>query len=171
MYISTPPSPKVENFQIKIYYPAGDWTPNLLNQRQTCYHLSQRSELIVRVIEINTVGTYIFISCTSISCVIVCNGGVFPPQAIVVLKHQHLHLPVKWLNERPAFSRFTKLAIFAGITERFKIHFSALITNWHTKMEKLLILPLEPPFHLIISEWNLAHILFQDTYIIDTEFD
>ena len=27
MYISTPPSPEVENFQIKIYYPAGDWTP------------------------------------------------------------------------------------------------------------------------------------------------
>ena len=26
MYISTPPSPEVENFQIKIYYPAGDWT-------------------------------------------------------------------------------------------------------------------------------------------------
>ena len=24
VYISTPPSPEVENFQIKIYYPAGD---------------------------------------------------------------------------------------------------------------------------------------------------
>ena len=35
-------SPEVENFQIKIYYPARDWTPDLLNQRQTCYHLSQR---------------------------------------------------------------------------------------------------------------------------------
>ena len=34
MYISTPPSPEVENFQIKIYCPAGDWTPDLLNQRQ-----------------------------------------------------------------------------------------------------------------------------------------
>ena len=45
MYISTPPSPEVENFQIKIYHPAGDWTPDLLNQRQTCYHLSQRGEL------------------------------------------------------------------------------------------------------------------------------
>ena len=45
VYISTPPSPEVENFQIKIYYPAGDWTPDLLNQRQTCYHLSQRGEL------------------------------------------------------------------------------------------------------------------------------
>ena len=45
VYISIPPSPEVENFQIKIYYPAGDRTPNLLNQRQTCYHLSQRGEL------------------------------------------------------------------------------------------------------------------------------
>ena len=31
VYISTPPSPEVENFQIKIYHPAGDWTPDLLN--------------------------------------------------------------------------------------------------------------------------------------------
>ena len=30
---------------MKIYYPAGDWTPDLLNQRQTCYHLSQHGEL------------------------------------------------------------------------------------------------------------------------------
>ena len=45
MYISIPPSPEVENFQMKIYYPAGDWTPDLLNQRQTCYHLSHRGEL------------------------------------------------------------------------------------------------------------------------------
>ena len=45
MYISTPPSPEVENFQIKIYYPAGDWTPDLLNQRQTCYYLSAAHQL------------------------------------------------------------------------------------------------------------------------------
>ena len=44
VYISTPPSSKDENFQIKIYYPAGDRTPDLLNQKQTCYHLSHRSE-------------------------------------------------------------------------------------------------------------------------------
>ena len=44
VYISTTPSPEVENFQIKIYYPAGDRTPDLLNQRQTCYHLSQRGK-------------------------------------------------------------------------------------------------------------------------------
>ena len=44
VYISTPPSPVVENIQMKIYYPAGDRTPDLLNQRQTCYHLSQRGE-------------------------------------------------------------------------------------------------------------------------------
>ena len=44
MYISTPPSPEVENFRIKIYYPAGDRTPDLLNQRQTCYHLNQRGD-------------------------------------------------------------------------------------------------------------------------------
>ena len=42
--LSTPPSPKVENFQMKIYYPAGDQTLDPLNQRQTCYHLSQRGE-------------------------------------------------------------------------------------------------------------------------------
>ena len=30
--------------KIKIYYPAGDWTPVLQNQRQTCYHLSQCGE-------------------------------------------------------------------------------------------------------------------------------
>ena len=46
VYISTPPSPEVENFQIKIYYPAGDRTPDLLNQRQTYYHLNQRGELV-----------------------------------------------------------------------------------------------------------------------------
>ena len=39
-----PPSPEVENFQMKIYYPAGDRTPDLMNQRQTCYHLSQHGE-------------------------------------------------------------------------------------------------------------------------------
>ena len=40
---TSPPllAPKVENFQIKIYYPAGDRTPVLLNQRQTCSYLSQ----------------------------------------------------------------------------------------------------------------------------------
>ena len=46
LYISTPPSPEVGNFEMKIYYPAGDRTPDLLNQRQTCYHLSQRGELM-----------------------------------------------------------------------------------------------------------------------------
>ena len=46
MYISTHPSPEVEIFQVKIHYPAGDRTPDLLNQRQTCYHLSQRGELL-----------------------------------------------------------------------------------------------------------------------------
>ena len=45
VHISTPPSPEVENFQMKIYYPAGDRTPDPLNQRQTCYQLSQRGEL------------------------------------------------------------------------------------------------------------------------------
>ena len=44
MYISTPPSPEVEYFQMKICYPTGDRTPELLNQRQTSYHLSHRSE-------------------------------------------------------------------------------------------------------------------------------
>ena len=52
VYLSTPPSSEVEHFQMKIYYSAGDRTPNLLNQRQTCYHLSQRGELGRKVVEI-----------------------------------------------------------------------------------------------------------------------
>ena len=32
---------------MKIYYLAGDRTLDLLNQRQTCYHLSQRGELSI----------------------------------------------------------------------------------------------------------------------------
>ena len=44
VYISTPPIPEVENFQMKIDHPVGDRTLDLLNQRQTCYHLSQCSE-------------------------------------------------------------------------------------------------------------------------------
>ena len=47
VYISTPASPEDENFEMKIYYPAGDRAPDLLNQRQTCYHLSQRGEHII----------------------------------------------------------------------------------------------------------------------------
>ena len=50
MYNSTPPSPEVENFQMKIYYPTGDRTPDLLNQRQACYHLNQRGELNIRML-------------------------------------------------------------------------------------------------------------------------
>ena len=46
VYISTLPSAKVENFQMKFYYLAGDRTPDLLNQTQTYYHLSQCGELI-----------------------------------------------------------------------------------------------------------------------------
>ena len=37
VYISTPPSPEVEHFQMKIYYPTGDRTPDLLNQWQTLF--------------------------------------------------------------------------------------------------------------------------------------
>ena len=46
MYISTPPISEVENFQMKIYYPAGDRTQDLLNQRQVCYHLSQHVKTV-----------------------------------------------------------------------------------------------------------------------------
>ena len=49
VYISTPPSFEVENFQIKIYYPTGDRTQDLLNKRQICYHLSQRGELFLNI--------------------------------------------------------------------------------------------------------------------------
>ena len=31
---------------MKIYYPARDRTPDLLNQRQTCYHLNQRGKQV-----------------------------------------------------------------------------------------------------------------------------
>ena len=44
--LTSPPSSEVENFQMKNYYLAGNLTPDLLNQRQTCYHLSQRGELV-----------------------------------------------------------------------------------------------------------------------------
>ena len=37
---------------MKIYYPAGDWTPDLLDQRQTCYHLSQRGELVSTILSV-----------------------------------------------------------------------------------------------------------------------
>ena len=46
-------SSEVENFQMKIYYPSGDRTPDLLNQRQTCYHLSQRGEHFLTNILLN----------------------------------------------------------------------------------------------------------------------
>ena len=48
VYISTPPSPEAENFQMTIYYPAGDRNPDLLNQSQTCYHVSQHGELSLK---------------------------------------------------------------------------------------------------------------------------
>ena len=38
---------------MKIYYPAGI-TPDLLNQTQTCYHLNQRGELLVIVVNLLT---------------------------------------------------------------------------------------------------------------------
>ena len=46
---TSPPhnTPEVEIFQIKIYYPAGDRIPDPLNLLQTCYHLSQRGELVI----------------------------------------------------------------------------------------------------------------------------
>ena len=48
MYISTPPIPEVENFQTKIYYPAGDRTPDPLNQRQTCYlNISKTKAMVI----------------------------------------------------------------------------------------------------------------------------
>ena len=49
MYISTPPISEVENFQMKIYYPTEDQTPDLLNQRQACY---QRGKPISNHIEL-----------------------------------------------------------------------------------------------------------------------
>ena len=35
---------------MKIYYPTGDRTPDFLSQRQTCYHLSQRGELVILIV-------------------------------------------------------------------------------------------------------------------------
>ena len=48
---------------MKIYYPAGDRTPDLLNQRQTCYHLSQCGELeksITRLVYQDTLEQYLY---------------------------------------------------------------------------------------------------------------
>ena len=42
----SPPKHEVEKLQMKIYDLAGDRTPDTLNQRQTCYHLSQ---MIIKV--------------------------------------------------------------------------------------------------------------------------
>ena len=42
-------SPPLLALRLKIYYPARDQTPDLLNQRQTCYHLSQHGKLAVRL--------------------------------------------------------------------------------------------------------------------------
>ena len=38
-------SPPLLAPRLKIYYPTRDRTPDLLNQRQTCYYLSQHGEL------------------------------------------------------------------------------------------------------------------------------
>ena len=48
---TTPPllAPKLKIFK-KRYYPAGDRTLDLVNQRQTCYHLSQRGEHALRYV-------------------------------------------------------------------------------------------------------------------------
>ena len=42
LYISTPLSSFVENLDMEFFCLAGDRTPDPLNQKQTCYHLSQR---------------------------------------------------------------------------------------------------------------------------------
>ena len=44
-------SPPLLAPRLKIYYLAGDRTPDLMNQRQTRYHLSQRSELEPKLIK------------------------------------------------------------------------------------------------------------------------
>ena len=41
--------------RLKIFHPAGDRTPDLLSQRQTCYHLSQRDE---RIPNVNTLSIF-----------------------------------------------------------------------------------------------------------------
>ena len=44
---TSPPllAPSLKIFLMKTYHPTGDRIPDLLNQRQACYHLSQRGEL------------------------------------------------------------------------------------------------------------------------------
>ena len=54
MYIPTPRSPEVENFQMKIHFPARDRILDLLIQRQTCCHLSQRGIIIIIMIFIQS---------------------------------------------------------------------------------------------------------------------
>ena len=56
-YISTPSSPEVENFQIKIYYPAGDQTPDLLNQTnvQLAFMVSPRIATDILVTRTRTI--------------------------------------------------------------------------------------------------------------------
>ena len=80
MYISTPASPEVENFQMKIYYPAGDRTPDLLNHRQICYHLSQRGKLsrssnTIKLFLRNHYHHWLFQMRVQLGCIIICGSG------------------------------------------------------------------------------------------------
>ena len=75
MYNLAPPSPEVENFQMKIYYPAGVRTTDLLNQRETCYHLNMRGELTLPVENPDK-----YLGIPQVSYVI-----IFPTTAIVAL--------------------------------------------------------------------------------------
>ena len=73
-------SPEVENFQMKIYHLARDRTPDPLNQRQTCYHQSQRGGLYI----------YIYV-CV---CVCVCDLIMKFNQFLYITQFQHYECSV-----------------------------------------------------------------------------
>ena len=56
-------APRLKIFKLK--YPAGDRTPDLLDQRQTCYHLSERGVIFSKIFYVLDV---VYVKSNSISC-------------------------------------------------------------------------------------------------------
>ena len=106
---------EVENFQMKIYYPAGYRTPDLLNQRQTCYDLSQHDELLCKY----------FTRCILIitmwqSCKISLRYGIYYSVVRNWIRIAFQSTPVvQWLSYSPLDPRFAG-SIPAGVDGLFQ---------------------------------------------------
>ena len=78
---TSPPllAPRLKILKCKIYYHVGDRTPDLLNQRQTCYHLNQR----------------IFVHCTCFLDKYTCEIQCFPTniiRAVSLMKYNSINV-------------------------------------------------------------------------------